>query len=98
MDESLYRELLNITEEIEELLALDGYDERLTPLLAKRQEIFSRLADVPLEKEYAILIKRIRVTEDKCMALTRDKMASIQGDLLAMSKGKRAIAAYGKQG
>lgn len=97
MDESVYMDLLKITEQVEELLALEGYDERLTPLLAKRQQLFSRLADAPLEKEYAILIKRIRVTEDKCMALARDKMATIQGDLLAMSKGKRAIAAYGKQ-
>lgn len=98
MAELVYKDLLKIAEQVEELLALEGYDERLTPLLTKRQQLFNRLADVPLEKKYAILIKRIRVAEDKCLALTRDKMAKIQGDLLAMHKGKRAIAAYEKQG
>ncbi|MDR9500713.1 MAG: flagellar protein FliT [Desulfurivibrionaceae bacterium] len=96
MDDSVYRDLLGITEEIEGLLALDGYDDRLTPLVARRQEIFRSLVDVPLAKEYVLLIKRIRATEDKCMALTREKMAAIQGDLLAMTKSKRAVAAYGK--
>ncbi len=96
MDESFYRDLLWITKEVEELLALEGYDERLVPLLAKRQEIFSRMGDVPMKKEYAVLIKRIRVTEDKCMALAQDKLTKIQGELVGMNKGKRALAAYGK--
>ena len=97
MDESCYRDLLGVTEEIEELLGQEDYDERLTPLLAKRQEIFGRLEDVPLEKEYAVLLRRIRVSEDKCMALAQDKLNKVQGELLAMSKGKKAMAAYGKQ-
>ncbi|MBU0681139.1 MAG: hypothetical protein KKD73_06940 [Proteobacteria bacterium] len=97
MAESLYRDLLRITEEIEELLALDGYDERLTPLVTKRQDLFGRMADVPLDEKYAVLIKRIRATEDKCMAMTQDKLFKIKGDLLAMNHGKRAIAAYEKQ-
>lgn len=97
MDESCYRDLLGVTEEIEELLAQEDYDERLTPLLAKRQEIFGRLEDVPLEKEYAVLLRRIRVSEDKCMALAQEKLNKVQGELLAMNKGKKAMAAYGKQ-
>jgi hypothetical protein len=97
MDESLYRDLLRITGEIEELLALDGYDERLTPLVTRRQDLFGRMADVPLEEEYAVLIKRIKATEEKCMAMIQDKLVKIQGDLLAMNQGKRAIAAYEKQ-
>jgi hypothetical protein len=98
MAESLYRDLLKITEEIEALLALEGYDERLTSLLAKRQAVFSRLVEGDLAPEYEVLIRRIRGTEDKCMALAQEKLDKIQGDLLAMDKGKRAMVAYGKHG
>lgn len=98
MDASVYQDLLAVTEEIEALLALEGYDERLTSLLAKRQIVFSRLAEADLAPEYEVLIRRIRVTEDKCMALAKEKLHKIQGDLLAMDKGKRAMAAYGKHG
>ncbi len=45
-----------------------------------------------------MLIKGIKRAEEKCMALTRDKMAAIKGDLLAMNTGLRAEAAYGRQG
>ncbi len=98
MAAALYRDLLAITEEMEALLVLEGYDERLTSLFIRRQELFVRLALLPPEKQYAVLIKRIRRAEEKCMALTRDKMAAIQGDLVAMHTGRRAVAAYGRQG
>lgn len=99
MAASFYRELLAITEEIEGVLALEeeGYEEHLAPLLQKRREVFSRMADIPLDREHAVLIKRIRVTEDKCMALARNRMDTLQKELLAMNKGRRALVAYGKQ-
>jgi hypothetical protein len=47
MAASLYRDLLAITQEMEALLVLEGYDERLTSLFARRQELFARLALLP---------------------------------------------------
>ncbi len=91
----LNRELLEITEEIYILLGEGNY-KMLIQRLAERREIFQKyLVNVgPRHNEAVKWMKRIRESEDKCIALAKEMIIPLSQELKAHRNKRRLEKAY----
>jgi len=96
MGTEMYRQILTLTEEIEEAIPLDDHA-RLNELKARRAAAFAGLeAQGPhASPEVVGLIKKIQDCERRCRDLAVGKMAAIKKDMDEIRKGKRLGKAYG---
>lgn len=92
--ESLYKDVLQLTEEIEDLLEQGDCD--IASHLRKWQEAFSRLPDAPPSQDAAVLAERIIACQKKCVGLAMEKKKELQAEMQETRNRKRLHQAYGK--
>ena len=99
MNEAIFKNILQFTEEMEQLLKKEKYEE-LAPVLKRRKEAIESLEHDPSfsESEAIFWRKKIGVVEERCTVLAEARKKKVQKDLLAMQNSKRALHAYARQG
>jgi hypothetical protein len=92
--ESLYKDVLQLTEKIESLL--EHGDGDIAPFLIKWQEAFSQLPGEISSQDVATVIERIIACQERCVGLALEKKKEIQSEMQETRNRKRLHQAYGK--
>jgi hypothetical protein len=94
--ESLHKNILELTEKIEQQLGTDFDLETLLALLGERRKIFSKLQEAPVNPDTEAIIRQILASEKKCVALAMEKKKELKADLQETRNRKRLHQTYGK--
>jgi hypothetical protein len=89
------QDLLQMTREIEQALGASD-PERLPSLLARRGAIFARLNVEVIPPEAEALLREIRASEERCLAMAAKQKKELQVELLAVRGQCKLEKAYGK--
>jgi len=92
--ESLYKDVLQLTEKIES--RLENGDGDIASLLSEWQEAFSLLPDALPNKDVAVWAERIVACQEKCVGLAMKKKKDLQVEMQETRNSKRLHQAYGK--
>jgi hypothetical protein len=94
VEKIMLNELLQITIEIENTLAEEA-TEKLSPLLARRREIFAGLDLQALSAADVTLLRSVRASEERCQVLAGIQAGQVQAGLTAVRGQRRLEKAYG---
>ena len=92
--ESLYKDVLQLTEKIEGLL--ENGDGDIAPLLNEWQKAFSRLPDDLPHQDLAVWAERIIACQERCVGLAMEKKKELQTEMQETRNRKRLHQADGK--
>ena len=89
-----YKDILNLSEQMEQLL-VSGQLEDLPHLLIERQKVFDMLDSDP-QIEDGVFIEEILACEERCKALAVEKKKKLQKDMQTTQNSRQLHQAYGR--
>ncbi|MBC8317233.1 MAG: hypothetical protein H8E41_04965 [Desulfobulbaceae bacterium] len=92
--ELLYKNVLQLTEDIEICLERGGSD--ISPLLSRWQKAFSQLPGAIPHQDLAGCTERIIACQERCVRLAMEKKKELQIEMQETRNRKKLHQAYGK--